>query len=101
MFTKERIHMNADQLHESEQQGRRFATALVDAGYGRKRVIDLAFVPSWRSGAAEGCTRARAQLSFTDVLFPTNATSADLRDRAGKRRAFMDGIFAVLEERGL
>lgn len=86
--------MNAEQLQETENQGRRFAKALFDAGFDAQMVEDAAFVPVVRLNKTPG----DVMLSVNMLLAPS-VSSTVARQERNKGCMFFAGVMSEIEER--
>lgn len=90
--------MRTEQLQELENQGRRFAKALFEAGFDSQMVQDAAFAPSVRLNR----TRAQQELYVNKMLSPHNMSAARLRafsDENAQGNMFFAGVMAEVESR--
>ena len=93
--------MNGDQLQAAENEGRRFATALADAGFGRQMIGDASTAPYCRIRVEDHMCSETAAFTVQQMLAPAVKPADHFRKGRTRSGAFVAGVLAVLEERGL
>lgn len=87
--------MTTDDDNTYEQQGRRFAQALLNAGYDRQTIDDASIMPGYRIAVQLGLCGLekdyREDLSLRGLLEPTNLSSAEIRLFGNAQASFRAG----------